>query len=313
MMREQGLRVLALNFVSPFCTCGSRKEGGCRLAAGVARELGVELRMLPKGMEYLRLVEKPRFGYGRGMNPCLDCRIFMLRKAAEVMREEGAVAVVTGEVLDQRPMSQHREALDLIERESGLSGRLIRPLSAHLLPETVPEREGVVDRSRLLAFRGRTRRPQLALASAWGLETVGCPSGGCLLTDPVIARRLKDLFFHCPDWNEHDVRLTTRGRHFRLHAGLKVILGRDEDENRRLETDPSGLPAAWIADYPGPVALVRGKADAVDRQTIGRLLLRFAPKAAEREVKVLWREEGTVQSFRVAGRAGEEEVRSWVR
>jgi len=311
LMVDQGLSVLALNFVSPFCTCSPRKDAGCRLAVSVARSLGVELRVMNKGMDYLRIVERPCFGYGRGLNPCIDCRIYMLRKAAEVMRETGAVCVVTGEVLGQRPMSQHRRALDVIERESGLAGRLLRPLSAHLLPPTIPEQEGLIRRNRLLDLSGRTRSPQLALAKERGVEVFGCPSGGCLLTDPAIARRLKDVFDRCRDWDERDARLTTVGRHFRLHPELKAILGRNEAENSRLEQMAGPLPVVSFTQEPGPTAVLRGHCGEKDLVMIGRLLRHFAPKVTGECIELCWKHDGQETTWTAHEPATADEVRAW--
>jgi tRNA-specific 2-thiouridylase len=324
LMLDQGLGVLALNFVSPFCTCSPKKDGGCRMAARVAQSMGVELRVMNKGMDYLMIVERPRFGYGRGLNPCIDCRIFILRKAAEVMRETGAVCVVTGEVLGQRPMSQHRQALDIIERESGLAGRLLRPLSAHLLPPTIPEQEGLIRRDLMLDLNGRGRSPQLAIAKERGMEVFGCPSGGCLLTDPAIARRLKDVFERCPGWDERDARLTTLGRHFRLHQGLKVILGRDATENARLEQmagrePPLGatplsrgpLPVISFTEDRGPTAVLRGLYSEKDLVTVGRLLRHFAPKLTATHVQVSMRSDGQVSTFAAGDSATADEVAAW--
>ena len=312
LMLDQGLGVLALNFISPFCTCTSRKDGsGCQLAARVAQTMGVELRVMNKGMDYLRIVEHPRFGRGRGLNPCIDCRIYILRKAADLMRETGAVCVVTGEVLGQRPMSQHRHALDVIERESGLMGRLLRPLSAHLLSPTIPEQEGVICREKMLDLSGRTRSPQLAIAKERGVEVFGCPSGGCLLTDPAIARRLKDVFDNCPQWDERDARLTTLGRHFRLRPGLKAILGRDADENARLEQMAGPLPVVSFKDAPGPTALLRGNFEEKDLVVVGRLLRCLSPKVTAECIEVRVRCDGQETTWMACDAATAAEAESW--
>jgi len=275
--------LLALNFVGPFCTCSPRSPGGCHLASEVARTLGVEIRVENKGMEYLRIVENPRFGHGRGLNPCIDCRIYMLRRAAALMEETSASFVVTGEVLAQRPMSQHRRALDLIERESGLVGRLLRPLSAHLLEPTIPEREGLVNREALLGIRGRSRAAQLDLARKKSIDVFGCPAGGCLLTDPIIARRMRDLFARCPDWGVRDAKLATIGRHLRLREDLKVVLGRNREENERLEGLADGLPRVELRSGPGPTALLCGSFAHDNLATVAGLLLFFARKARASE------------------------------
>jgi hypothetical protein len=311
LMVDQGLRVLALNFVSPFCTCSPKKDGGCRMASRVAQSMGVELRVMNKGLDYLKIVERPRFGYGRGLNPCIDCRIYILRKAAELMHETGALCVVTGEVLGQRPMSQHRRALDIIERESGLTGRLLRPLSAHLLPPTVPEQQGLIHRDRMLDLNGRSRSPQLAIAKERGMEVFGCPSGGCLLTDPAIARRLKDVFDRCPEWDERDARLTTLGRHFRLHPGLKVILGRDAGENTRLEQMAGPLPVVSFTEQAGPTAVLRGTIEEKDLVTVGRLLRHFSSKVTEKQVEVRLKYAGQEKTWTGHDPATAAEVASW--
>jgi len=311
LMLEQGLDILAVNFVSPFCTCSPRHEGSCHRATQVARSLGVEIRVFSKGMDYMRIVEHPRFGRGRGMNPCIDCRIYTLRKAGELMDETGASFVVTGEVLGQRPMSQHRAALQLIEKESGLQGRLLRPLSAHLLEPTEPERTGLVDRSQLLAIHGRSRREQLALAKAQGTEVFGCPAGGCLLTDPVIARRLKDLFLKCPDWNMQDARLTTLGRHFRLNDTLKAIMGRNEPENKGLSQIGGSSSTLELADHPGPLVLLRGDLREQDRTDLGKLIRYFAPKVTDQSVSVRLERDGRSEEWSASSIATEEEINGW--
>src|SRR6266567_8847193 len=165
VMLDQGIAVEALNFTSPFCTC-TGKNAGCKSeAVRVASEFNIPIKVVHKGVEYLEIVRNPRHGYGKGMNPCIDCRIFLLRKAKEYMAECGADFVITGEVLGQRPMSQRRDTLNVIERESGLEGLLLRPLSARHFEPTIPEKEGWVDRDKLLAIEGRSRKKQMNLAA----------------------------------------------------------------------------------------------------------------------------------------------------
>lgn len=272
LMIEQAVDVIAVNFTSPFCTCGGRKRTGCHLASEVAESLGVPIRIVHKGMEYLRIVERPRFGYGKGINPCIDCRIFMLRKAAGMMESEGASFVVTGEVLGQRPMSQRMDAIALIDRESGLGGRIVRPLSAHLFSPTIPERDGILDRAKLLSIQGRSRKTQIAFAKDRGLGVFGCPAGGCLLTDPAIAARMKDLFLNKADYGLHDAKLATIGRHFRINKVLKVILGRDDGENERLRLMAGDYPIMEFVEVPGPLAVVCGSLGAGDADFVAGLL-----------------------------------------
>jgi len=183
---DQGIDVHAINFTSPFLTC-TPKSAGCASVLTAVKQLGdIPLKRIGLGDEYLEIVRNPKHGHGRGMNPCIDCRIMKIRKAADYMREIGAQFLFTGEVLGQRPMSQHRRAIDIIDRDSGIAGLILRPLSARVLPVTDAERNGWVNRDLLLAISGRSRKPQIALASQKGINDYRCPAGGCLL-------------FHCTD------------------------------------------------------------------------------------------------------------------
>ena len=283
LMLEQGIDVLGLNFFTPFCTCTKR---GCQnQAKKVAEKLGIELKIIGLKEEYLDLVKKPNYGYGKNMNPCIDRRIFMFSKAREYMEEIGAAFVFTGEVLGERPMSQRLDAMKLIERESGLEGRLLRPLSAKFLDPTIPEIDGVVDRSRLLAISGRSRKPQISLAKEMGIADYPCPAGGCRLTDPNYAQRLKDAFEHGDD-SLTDITLLRYGRHFRLSSGAKVIVGRNEEENNILSGFASEsrilLPEAGeaeVKDFAGPVTLLYNHKDEDDIEQAARLCLAYSDYA----------------------------------
>jgi len=277
MMIDQGVEVVALNFMTPFCNCTAKSSSCKHEAARVAREFGVPIRVRYKGLDYLKMVENPPHGYGRGMNPCIDCRIFMHREAVELMREEGASFLVTGEVLGQRPMSQRRDTLRLIERESGTEGLILRPLSAHHFEPTHAEREGWVDREKLLAIEGRSRKEQIRVAAELGVSDYPCPAGGCLLTDADFAEKIRDLFREKPGYDLRDVRLLRTGRHFRLRPGLKVVVGRDQGENEILETGlAEGDTLLSGADFTGPTALVREPLEPGEEVVIGRILLRYA-------------------------------------
>jgi tRNA-uridine 2-sulfurtransferase len=270
LLLEQGLDVAGLHFESPV-SCRSDVRG-------LARELGIPLIVRAQGEAFLELLRAPRWGYGRNLNPCLDCRILMLRRAGEVMRETGAAFLFTGEVPGQRPMSQLGGRLRLVERQSGLEGLLLRPLSAKLLPETEPERRGWVDRARLLAIHGRSRRVQLAEAARLGLVHHGSPGGGCLLTEPAYARRLRDLLEHSPaGLDGAEVELLAVGRHFRCGPGLKIVLGRDATENARLAAFQDG--GRWLLephDVAGPSALVCGPRDEETLERAAALVTRYA-------------------------------------
>lgn len=264
VVMEQGIKLEALNFMTLFCTC-THRGATCLASQKAVETLGIPLRVFNVSEEYLSVVKDPRHGYGRNMNPCIDCRIFMLKKAKAYMQDSGAAFIVTGEVLGQRPMSQRKDAMRLIEKEAELEGFILRPLSAHVLPMTIPEKEGWVDREKLLKFQGRSRKPQIKLAEHYGIRDYPCPAGGCLLTDPGFAKRMKDLMFHKPDFSLNDVHLLKVGRHFRLSDGVKLVVGRNEEENQKIETFAhDGDILFKVSGFPGPLSLLRGKVNEGD-------------------------------------------------
>jgi tRNA-uridine 2-sulfurtransferase len=266
-MVELGLDVYCINFRSPFCTC-TAKGASCSAAEAAVRQIGnVPLEVQVVGDDYLDVIKAPKRGRGRGMNPCLDCRAFKFQEAWRYAQSIGARFLFTGEVLGQRPMSQHKRAMDMIDKDSDLVGLVLRPLSAQLLPETIPEKEGWVDREKLLAFSGRTRRPQIALAAEFGIDEYPCAAGGCLLTDKGFAARLRDLLEAHPDCCANDMHPLKVGRHFRTDGGAKIIVGRNHGENRRLlALDPPGTRI--IIDGPAPVVIVQD-ANGDDAVTLG--------------------------------------------
>ena len=288
LLLEQGLEVVGLHLESPV-SCRSDVRG-------VAGDLGIPLLVRAKGPEYLRLLRHPRWGYGRNLNPCVDCRVFMLRRCRECLEETGCDFLFTGEVVGQRPMSQLSERLRLIDRQSGAEGLVLRPLSARLLPETEPERRGWVDHSRLLAISGRSRHVQLAEAARLGLRRYQSPGGGCLLTDAIFSRKLRDLFDHAPDGgpDETDVELLSLGRHFRLGPALKIVVGRDAAENARLAQLQG--ERRWLVepdDFTGPSALVCGARDEAGLAEAIRLIARYA-RARGSHDRIRWHSgEGT--------------------
>jgi tRNA-specific 2-thiouridylase len=255
LILEQGIEVEAVHFVSAFSVL---EKGKGDIVAEAAKQLGVPLKTISVGNDYLRVIRNPKHGYGKNMNPCVDCRIFLLKKAKKYAREVGASFIFTGEVLDERPMSQHYKAMKLVEEESGLKGKLLRPLSAKLLPETVIEKKGLVDREKLLAIRGRSRKPQIKLAEEYGIKIYMTPAGGCLLTCKEYADRLRDLFQHRKRVSMADAALLKVGRHFRLGAN-KIIVGRNEAENKVLAAaKAAGDYLFEVADFVGPTTVLQG-------------------------------------------------------
>jgi tRNA U34 2-thiouridine synthase MnmA/TrmU len=294
LMLEQGIEIAALKFKSPFCSCDGKDRDGCKShAIKVAEDFEIEMKVVHKGLEYLEVVRRPKFGYGSGMNPCVDCRIFSFRMAKDLMPTVGASFIVTGEVLGQRPMSQRRDPMFLIEKEAGLEGLIVRPLSAKLLPITVPEKMGIIDREKLLGISGRSRKEQIKIAKEFEVEDYPCSSGGCLLTDENFARRLKDYFNHSERniWSE--MKLLQIGRHFRISSDLKVIVGRNEDDNRKLMAFKGQGDTIFQPDgFSGPVALAKGELTEEDRELIGSIVLRYG-KVKEDEAPSVSYQNGT--------------------
>ncbi len=231
LLINQGINVIAFNMTTPFCTC-TRK--GCKHeATKVSEEFGIPLKCIGVNQDYIEMIKRPPHGYGSNMNPCIDCRIFLFKKAKMYMEDVGAQFLFTGEVLDQRPMSQYKRAMDIIDRNADVKGLVLRPLSAKLLPVTIPEEQGWVDREQLLNIQGRRRLSQFTLAKSLGVNDTPCPGGGCRLTDPQFAERLKEAFAHNED-SLKDIQLLRYGRHLRLPSGAKVVIGRNQQENKIL-------------------------------------------------------------------------------
>ena len=272
LMLEQGIEVQGLFLSMSWGCCEKEKAVSC------AEQLGIPLMVLSVGDAYLDVIKSPKYGYGSGMNPCVDCRIYMFRIAKKYMEEIGAGFVVTGEVLGQRPMSQMRRPLSLIEADSGLEGLLLRPLSAQLLEPTLPELLGVVDRDRLLRIAGRSRQEQMALARQDGISSYSTPAGGCLLTDEHFAKKAKDLFVHEQRPTTKDMELLTIGRHFRIGLKAKIILGRNELENLMLEGHAQEGYTCIRPKFSGPAALVAGEWTEEARQLGVSLILRHTKR-----------------------------------
>jgi len=300
MMLDMGLDVEALNFTSPFCTCTGKNSGCKSEAVRVAQEFNIPIKVIHKGLDYLEIVRNPEHGYGKGVNPCVDCRIYLLRKAKEYMAECGADFVITGEVLGQRPMSQRRDSLRVIERESGLEGLLLRPLSAQHFEPTIPEKEGWVDREKLLAIKGRNRKELFELAEELDVTNYPCPAGGCLLTELSFVPKIQDIFDHCDELNLRDFRMLKIGRHFRIGERTKLIIGRDELDNKQLEAaiQPGETSIFWM-DGNTPAGVILDRQDDACLDLAMRILLRYtrAESGADCRIQVVVNGE---ESIRIA-------------
>jgi len=304
VLLEQGVDVIGLHYSTGFCMNDHRRAMGRPdedpkrmrnegLRAGA--DLGIPIEILDAGEAYMKMVLNPKHGYGKRANPCIDCRIFMIHGAADYMREHGGHFVFTGEVLGQRPMSQHMQALRLIEKECGIEGYLLRPLSAAHLPPTVPERLGWVNRDGLLGISGRSRKEQMGWSTKWGIGDYPQPAGGCCyLADENFARRFHDKRLHTdPDRiRREEMILLKVGRHFRLTAGVKIIVARDESENRFLQR--FDLPG-WrfeALECGSPITVVEGEPDENLKMLIASITARYSDRRGEPLVEVAARRDG---------------------
>ncbi len=290
LVMEQGLDVSGLYFTSAFSKSYGRETG--THAATVSKSIGIDLRIIDMGQAYIDLVRNPVHGYGKNINPCIDCKIFMLKHAKAIMHEVNASFVVTGEVLGQRPMSQRRDTLNVIERDAGMKGLILRPLSAALLPATAAEQDGLIRRQNLLAISGRSRTVQLQLAARYGIKDFSTPAGGCLLTDKNFSEKLRDLFEDKQDVNLNDIRLLTVGRHYRFDKGVKIVIGRNNSENNMLMSLASHDYHLFTPDgFPGPVALLNGAATQDVKQTVGRLMITYSKQVSGRTYRIRYGDE----------------------
>lgn len=319
LMQRQGIEVIGVNFHTGFCISDTRrrirrkKDSNKFLrneALRAASDLGFPLELVDVSEEYIQIVTNPRWGYGKNANPCVDCRIMMLRKTKDMMPNFDADFVFTGEVLGQRPMTQYRITLRQIEKHSGLEGFLLRPLSAKKLPETEIERRGWVNRELLKDFSGRSRKPQMRLAEEFGIRDFPQPAGGCCyLTDPAFSRKFFDFLRHLPPQKTiclEDFILLKVGRHLRLHDSLKIILGRDEAENDFLENYTQGRWTLRAEDVVGPLGLADGDLSDADLVRCAQVLARYSDGRGMPLVRVLCEKNGFSREFTVRPMSPEE-------
>ncbi|NAL77248.1 tRNA (5-methylaminomethyl-2-thiouridylate)-methyltransferase [Nitrososphaera sp. AFS] len=290
MMLEQGVEIEAIAIKTPFCDFDCGKGCGHKVKE-VATDLNIPLKTVYFGKEYLRMLKRPKFGFGSGMNPCIDCRSMMYRRAKEHMLRTGADFIITGEVLHQRPMSQTPRALKIIEEETHTKGLILRPLSGKSFPPTDVEINGGVNREELCNISGRSRKTQLSLAKKFGILDPPNAAGGCLLTDPQFSKRIRDLMQHLhadelP--SDNDIELLKVGRHFRLSESTKLIIGRNELENFKLRSLTCGSDVLIEAkDFPGPIGILRTKHyEHSQVEKASQMVLRYSdcPRGLESEV-----------------------------
>ena len=323
LMLDQGIHVEGINFYTGFCVEGHthaiRKKDRAKPkrnnALWSAEQLGIKLHIIDIIEEYKQVLTQPRHGYGANLNPCLDCKIFMVSKAKEWMQAHGFDFIVTGEVIGQRPMSQRKDLLPVVVRESGADDRLLRPLCAKNLAPTLPEREGWVDRDKLLDFSGRNRKPQMALAKQYGFEDYASPAGGCcFLTDENYSRKLADLWRarQSKDYELDDIMLLKVGRHLRPAPHYKLIVSREEGENRFLQGYKKRFAHIEIKSHNGPLSLVDGEPTDDDLRQAARIAARFSQGRDAESVEVtITRGDGSQFDCAIAPMAASDIPQAW--
>lgn len=273
---DQGIEVYGLNYHSPFCICNTKSSSYECGAIYFAEKIGIPIKIIQKSDDYLQVIKNPKFGYGRNMNPCIDCRIYILKDAKKYTKEIGAQFLITGEVIGQRPKSQTLKAMMIIEKEAGLERRILRPLSAKLLPITLPEENGWVDRNNLLEIQGRRRNIQIEIGKKFQLIRQYCAGGGCLLTDEKFALKMKDYLKYENYPKMEDIKFLKIGRHFRFNE-TKIIVGRNEEENHKLSIW-TGMNDVYIEikDIKSPSVLVKNPENRDSLEYASKLALYFS-------------------------------------
>ena len=297
MMQEQGFDVSAVAIKTPFCDFDCGRGCGFEIRER-ADDLNVNLKTVYLGDEYIEMLKNPKHGIGAGFNPCIDCRAMMFDAAKKHMDDIGAEFIISGEVLGQRPMSQHGPALRTIEKEAGLVGKIVRPLSAALLPPTDPEKDGLIKRENLGMIRGRTRRNQLDMAKEYGIENPPNAGGGCLLTDPQFGIKAKDLFEHTETPTINDIDLLKIGRHFRLDDKTKLVVGRNKDENEMIKA--IALPGDILLeakDHVGPISILRGENAKSHTEFASSVTLRYSDAPKDKKEVVLIKGDNLSEEF----------------
>lgn len=323
VMLEQGIHVEGINFYTGFCVEGHthaiRKKDKAKPkrnnALWSAEQLGIKLHIVDIVEEYKDVLINPKHGYGANMNPCLDCKIFMVHKAQQWIEENDFDFIITGEVIGQRPMSQRKDTMPVISRESGADDRLLRPLCAKNLPPTLPEREGWISREQMYGFSGRNRKPQMALAAEFGFEDYASPAGGCcFLTDESYSAKLVDLWQARGDrdYEMDDIMLLKVGRHIRPSPNFKLIVGREEGENKFLQGYAKTYNSLKTTSHAGPLTLLDGVANDADMELAARITARFSQGKNDDKVCVeIRRSNGEVKEFEVSPMQPGEMLESW--
>ena len=324
LVQEQGIYVEGINFYTGFCVEGHthaiRKKDQSKPkrnnALWSAEQLGIKLHIIDIIEEYKDIVFNPKYGYGANLNPCLDCKVFMVKKAREWMEENGFDFIITGEVVGQRPKSQRKETMPIIQKDSGIDGRLLRPLCAKNLPETMPETEGWVDREKLMGFSGRNRKPQIALAKQFGFEDFAQPAGGCcFLTDENYSVKLSDLWKSRGEktYELDDIMLLKVGRHIRPENNYKVIIAREEGETKYLQGYKKQYDSLRMTSHTGPMALLDGNPDDAQVNLAAAIVARYSKGRDEPVVTLVYQKKtGEQQELTVKPASPENVLPEWM-
>lgn len=319
---EQGIRVEGINFYTGFCIEGHthairkqhQKKTKRNNALWVAEQLGIKLHIIDISEPYKDVVINPKHGYGANLNPCLDCKGFMVARAMDWLKQHRFDFLITGEVVGQRPMSQRKDTMPVVARESGAGGLLLRPLCAKKLPPTIPEIKGWVNRDRLLDFHGRGRKPQMALAASFGIADYAQPAGGCcFLTDQAYSKKLNDLWSSrgSRDYEMDDIMLLKVGRHLRPRDHFKIIISREEGESNFLMGYRKQFINLQTISHEGPLALIDGRADKDDLLLAARLVARFSQGRDAENVTVEINQNGQTEQLDVSPLTADDIPNAW--
>ncbi|MCY6485602.1 tRNA 4-thiouridine(8) synthase ThiI [Clostridium aestuarii] len=283
LVKDQGIEVIGICFKSYFF--------GAKSAEKMTKQIGVPLEVVDFSDEHLEIVKSPKHGHGKNMNPCIDCHAMMMKEAGKLLDKYNADFIITGEVLNQRPMSQNKSSLNVVKKESGIGEKILRPLCAKVLPETEMEKEGLIDRNNLLGISGRGRKVQMELAEKWGIKDYPSPAGGCKLTEPNYSIRLRELLEHVENPSERELELLKYGRHFRVSEGCKVISSRtavEADEIRKLVNDQD--IGFLVKDFKGSMVIIDGESSDKDIEFAAKVAGRYSKGKDEEKIKVIYGE-----------------------
>jgi hypothetical protein len=314
VVAEQGIKVVAVKFVTPFFGYELLLKKD-EYIKNTKKKFGIDVILRDVTLPYLELLKKPAHGFGKYFNPCIDCKIFLLAEAKKMMPEIGASFLITGEVVGQRPMSQRRDTLRVIERDSGCEGILVRPLCARNLEPTQAEQDGLIDREKLLDFSGRNRSPQMRLAEHYHITDYPSPAGGCILADPILSARVEAYYQHNKKVVPEDILLLLVGRQFNLPSGAWLAVGRTEQENKKIEALLK--PGDWLlktTEIPGPSAILRYSSVPEELETAAEIVVRYAKKSAVglEPVKII-AEKDTIQQHLEARPLDDAVLKPWLK